>query len=265
MEDNAELGRRIARAYDAHRALGARVVETPQGRLVIDASKPGVWDCNHVQGVRAASAAEIEALFAAMERHYSHTRWRVVHTDGATPDIFLARLAFDDYQERFVTIQMALQSRARLPAAAPDLRLVETPAQWATLARLVRENHVEGLTTGGIELDADYTADVLAGYRARSAICRYYLVHEGEAARAYGSCAVLPGGLGMIEDVFTSAAHRRRGVGGAMIAALVERLRAQDCDEVFLGALAGEQAKGFYARLGFRPVALARMWVKEKA
>ena len=27
MEDNAELGRRIARAYDAHRALGARVVE----------------------------------------------------------------------------------------------------------------------------------------------------------------------------------------------------------------------------------------------
>jgi len=37
---------------------------------------------------------------------------------------------------------------------------------------------------------------------------------------------------------------------------------AQGCETLFLGALADEQAKRLYARLGFRPVGLARTWVK---
>jgi predicted GNAT family acetyltransferase len=67
----------------------------------------------------------------------------------------------------------------------------------------------------------------------------------------------------MIEDVFTSAAYRRRGVASAMIATLSSRLRDQGCDVIFIGALAEEQAKHLYARLGFRPVSLARAWVKD--
>jgi predicted GNAT family acetyltransferase len=48
-----------------------------------------------------------------------------------------------------------------------------------------------------------------------------------------------------------------------MIAAFASDLRASNCHTIFLGALAGEAAKRLYARLGFRPVMLARTWVKD--
>jgi hypothetical protein len=47
-----------------------------------------------------------------------------------------------------------------------------------------------------------------------------------------------------------------------MIAAFTDRLRAAGCHTVFLGALATEHPKHLYARLGFRPVTLARAWVR---
>jgi hypothetical protein len=47
-----------------------------------------------------------------------------------------------------------------------------------------------------------------------------------------------------------------------MIAAFTDRLRAAGSHTVFLGALATEHPKHLYARLGFRPVTLARTWVR---
>ena len=80
---------------------------------------------------------------------------------------------------------------------------------------------------------------------------------------AYGAVAVAPGGVGMVEDVFTLPERRGRGVASAMIAAFVEDARRRGCDTVFIGALADEAAKRLYRRLGFAPVALARSWVKD--
>ena len=65
----------------------------------------------------------------------------------------------------------------------------------------------------------------------------------------------------MIEDLFTTPWARRRGIATGMIAAFVDRLRAAGCHTVFLGALAGDRPKRLYARLGFRPITLTRMWV----
>ena len=48
-----------------------------------------------------------------------------------------------------------------------------------------------------------------------------------------------------------------------MIAAFADRLRAACCRTIFLSALATEQPKHLYARLGFRPAMLARAWVRE--
>jgi predicted GNAT family acetyltransferase len=67
----------------------------------------------------------------------------------------------------------------------------------------------------------------------------------------------------MIEDLFTLPEARRRGIATAMIAAFADRLHAQGCHTIFLGALATEPPKHLYARLGFHPIALARSWVKD--
>jgi GNAT superfamily N-acetyltransferase len=257
---------RIAQAYRWHRRLGARVIETPHCHIVADPTKPNVWDCNHADDVTARTAAEIETLFEAMDLHLAHTRWRVVHTDGFTPDPFLARLAFADFRERPVTVQMALDGDAHFRGAPPpDLRVVETDAAWAALAALARANHVEGLTTGGLEIEPETTAGLVAGYRAKSPACRFHLVYQAGTPVAYAACAAAPNGVGMVEDVFTALPFRRRGVASALIATLVARLRKDGCGVVFIGALAEEQAKGLYARLGFRPVSLVRAWVRELA
>lgn len=260
----ADLPQRIAQAYRWHRRLGGRVIATPYCHIVVDPTKPDVWDLNHADAVTAQTPAEIDAVFEAMDLHLAHTRWRAVHTDGLTPDPFLAHLAFADFREKTVVIQMALQDQANFRGPPPpDFRPVDSDGDWAALAHLLRANHVEGLTTGGLEIGPEMSADIVGGYRAQTPDCRFHLVWDAGAPIAYAACGVAPNGLGIVEDVFTASAHRRRGVASAMIAALVARLRATGCDTVFLGALAEEQAKGLYARLGFRPVSLARGWVKE--
>jgi predicted GNAT family acetyltransferase len=40
-------------------------------------------------------------------------------------------------------------------------------------------------------------------------------------------------------------------------------LRARGCEPIFLGALANDRPKRLYARLGFRPVTLARTWARK--
>jgi GNAT superfamily N-acetyltransferase len=69
----------------------------------------------------------------------------------------------------------------------------------------------------------------------------------------------------MIEDLFTLPVARGRGVARGMIAGFVERLQGAGCRTVFLGAVADDWPKRLYARLGFRPVTLARTWVRQGA
>lgn len=253
----------IAEAFRWHRRLGARVIQTGHAFIVADPSRPEVWESNHVEAVTAQNDDEIDAVFAAMEAHLAHAPWRVAHTDAFTPDRFLARLAFEGFREHFLTIQMALDGPLRIAPTQIDFRAIETEEDWARFAMLLRLNHLEGRATEDMELPPEFTANMAAVYRAKSPQCRFRLVYENGEAIAYGACGAAPNDFGIIEDLFTHPEHRRRGVASAMISALADDLRGQGCTTIFLGALAGEQAKGLYAKLGFRPAGLARLWAKE--
>src|ERR1700689_1701967 len=67
----------------------------------------------------------------------------------------------------------------------------------------------------------------------------------------------------MVEDLFTLPSARRRGVITGVIATFVDRLRASGCRPIVIVALANERPKHLYARLGFRPVTLARTWTRK--
>ena len=101
-----------------------------------------------------------------------------------------------------------------------------------------------------------------AGYRAKSCAYHFHLAMQNGVPVAYGAYAAAPNGVGMIEDLFTLQSARRQGIASAIIAAFTHRLRAAGCQTFFLGALATEQPKRLYARLGFHPVMLARTWVR---
>jgi hypothetical protein len=92
----------IADAYCGQRRLGYISIAASHCHILTDPAHPNAWDANHADDVTAQTGAEIDSVFRA-------TSWRVIHTDCFTPDAFLARLALDDFEERPVTIQMALQ------------------------------------------------------------------------------------------------------------------------------------------------------------
>ncbi len=62
--------------------------------------------------------------------------------------------------------------------------------------------------------------------------------------------------------MFTLPAYRQRG-NNRNDRAFLNPLVEQGGDCVFLGALAGEQAKHLHAKLGFRPIMLTRCWVRQ--
>jgi glutathione S-transferase len=111
-----DLARLLAETYRWQRRLGNQVIATPHCGIVANPAHPDVWEANHADEVTAKTEAEIDAVFAAMDRHMGHTPWRVAHTDCFTADAFLARLALDDFDERFVATKW--RSRETWPIAA---------------------------------------------------------------------------------------------------------------------------------------------------
>jgi len=255
----------IAEAYRWQRRFGNARVAAAHCHIVANPAFPEVWEANHADEVTAETEAEIDAVLAAMEAHLSHTNWRIVHTDGFTPDAFLARLALDDFEEKFVIIQMALQGDVADRGGPIDLRPVVSDADWQALLQLVLADHAEGRRTGGMALPPEFTAEMVASYRAKSEAFHFHLAMRDGRPVAFGAYAIASNGVGMIDELFTLPSARREGVATGIIAEFTDRLRAQGCRIVFLGALTGETAKHLYAKLGFRPVGLARTWVKERA
>jgi GNAT superfamily N-acetyltransferase len=258
-----EIARIVAEAYRWQRRLGNTVISAPHCHIVADPARPDVWDCNHADAVTAETDAAIDAVVAAMDRHLHHTPWRVIHTDGFTPDAFLARLALDGFDERPVTIQMVLRGELATRGPDIDLRAVTSEADWEALLKLVRADHVEGRRTAGLDLSPAFSQRVVAAYRAKSSAYHFHLAIRDGTPVAYGAFAAAPNGAGIIEDLFTLQPARRRGIATAMISAFTDRLRGSGCHTVFLGALATEPPKRLYNRLGFHPVALARSWVRD--
>jgi hypothetical protein len=163
--------------------LGNTQITATHCHIVADPAHPEIWDSNHADNVTAQTEAEISSVFAAMDQHLGHTPWRVIHTDCFTPEAFVARLALDDFEQRPVTIQMALQG-----------------------------DHAEGRRTGGLELSPEFSAAKVAGYRAKSGAYHFHLAIQDGVAVAYGALAAAPNGAGMIEDLFTLQSARRRGM-----------------------------------------------------
>jgi GNAT superfamily N-acetyltransferase len=259
------LARDIVEAYRWQRRLGAAVYAEPFCQIVADPAHPDVWDVNHVDGVVAETDTEFESVFAAMEARLAHAETQVIHTDRFTSDAFLARLALDDFVQRPVTIQMALLGVLAERGPPVSLKPIVGDEDWEALLPLALANHAERQDLVDLGLSAAFSWRMTEVWRKKSPAYTLYLAIEDDTPIAYGGCAAAPGGVGMIEDLFTLPVARGRGVARGIIAALVDRLRRAGCHMVFLGAVAEDWPKRLYSRLGFRPVGLAQTWVREQS
>lgn len=256
-----DIVERVCAAYAWQRALGNTVIRDRLCCIVSDREHPDVWDANHVSDVRAASAADIEVVLQRAETAFAHCRHRLFVVDPLTPPAFVARLALDDYSELTPTIQLVLEGPLRVTPPDIDLQPVRTDNDWRRLYALVREDHLEGGRSLTGPLSDELTRGIVAGYR-RKAAYQFFLARQDGVECAYGAGVPCDNGMGMVEDLFTLPAYRKRGIATAVIARAVQHVREQGADRVMIGAHATEPPKRLYAALGFSPVCVTREYIK---
>lgn len=228
---------------------GATIVATP--------SLPDVWDANFAT---ADPGADPAAVIAALDEAMPHSRWRVINIDGLNDPGFEAAIALAGFRQGAPIIEMASDGAIASPHPLPPVTLapVESAADWAQLAALIRIDHAEGRRTGTV---SDIVGEgLIAVMQRRAPPCAFSIIRLDGVAAGYGMIAGCPGGLGLIESLFTLPELRGRGVMSAFIVAAAARLRAQGSRGIFIDALAEETARHLYARLGFRPIAVTRRW-----
>lgn len=254
---------RIAETYAWYQGYGNEVEEEPLATYVRNPEHSDIWVANHISRVRAQHLDEIERVLARTEAALAHCSHRMVIVDPFTPQEFVARLALEDYRELTPLVQMVLDGPLTRAGANVELRPVVNEAAWEALFRLARADHVEGKRTHHLELDESITRGMVAGYRAKSAVQQFFLALDHGEPCAYGSAVVGPCGIGVVEDLYTSPSHRRRGIATALIHQAVVHAREHDMSSILIGTHVSEEPKRLYAALGFRPTCMIRYYLKD--
>lgn len=248
---------RVATARRWYRRQGYVPVVDGEMTAVRTPAHPKTWEANWVQ---AGPGATPDAVFATLARHHT-AGWQVVVTDVLTPPAVEAALVLADFSAEVTLIEMLASGPIVAAHAPPALDVAPVDADsWATFERLVDLDQREGRRTG--EHDPAIAAGLIDAMRRRRGSCDYWLLREGDAVAGYGMTAICPGGLGLIESLFTLPERRGRGLMSAFIVQAADRLRAAGCAAIFLDAHAHGTPKRLYARLGFAPAAVTRTWVR---
>lgn len=242
-------------------ALGHELRAHAHARFVHDARLPLVYDANFAAGVRAESPAEIDAVLAQADALYAGCGHRQVLWDPGTPAAFEARLVLDGYalaHELVLVLEGALASRG----PALELRSIETEADWQSFSALCRLDHEEEARKGFHEpWPHAVTEQIAASKRAKAPAVRYQLARVDGVDCAFFSGWPGENGVGKVEDLFTRAEFRGRGIGTALIAACVDDARSRGAGPVLIGALSDDTPKHRYAALGFRALCVQRQYV----
>jgi GNAT superfamily N-acetyltransferase len=224
-----------------------------------------VYDANHGTAVRAATPTAVDAVLRRADERFPAGGHRTYKLDPRTPTGFEARLLLDGYEAE-TELQLLLTGELRADPRPVTIRPVETPADWATVARLTRRDHEEeGAKAGRPPHPPAVTTALVATKRAKAPELRFFLAtDDGEDCAFFSSWPGPAGsGVGKVEDLYTAPEHRHRGVATALIAHAVADTRARGADAVLIGAEPADTPKAMYATLGFAPVCALRSYTKQ--
>ncbi len=252
--------RRVAAARRWFRLLGHAPITHAGATIIAAPWAPDVWDANFVT---ADEGADPTAVIAALDAQMGHSRWRVINADVLNDAAFEAAIALADFRQGAPIIEMLASGPVASSRPLPPIavRPVSTEADWHALAALVRIDHAEGKRTG--ELSDTVGEGLIEVMRRRAPPSEFLIIALDGSDVGYGMIVACPGGLGLIESLFTIPQARGQGVMSAFIVTATDRLRAQGCDGIFLDAHAEDRPKQLYASLGFEPVAIARRWARQ--
>jgi GNAT superfamily N-acetyltransferase len=257
-----DLIERLCEAQARQRALGHHSARDRLCCIVRDERHPQLWAANHVSAIRARTRGEIDEVMQRADAAFAHCEHRLYVVDPLTPAPFVAALAQADYNELTPTILLALEGSLRAQPRELDIRAASSSDDWSAIERLVGEDHSEGARSHGRPLPPEVTRAMVESYRSKAPDCQFFVARVGRLDCAYGAGVWCGDGIGIIEDLFTLPAYRRRGVATALIARALAHLRARGARLCLIGAHATERPKRLYAALGFVPVCVTREYVR---
>ena len=264
---DANLIARVCETYAYHGQLGLQQFNLSHCAIVIDSANPDVWSSNKVYAVVASRPDEVELLFCELSEPFKHTDYLHFIIDPLTPAPFEAALVVGGFVELEATLQMVRASSTKKPAKLsprPDLEIlpVQTHSDWDLLLQLVLADHAEGARTLGA-LSNTVSAGIVASFRAKAPSCQFFLGFHDARAVAYGSGTVCDNGMGMVEDLFTLAAYRGRGIASNIIEHCVAYCAELGAKDFLIGSHVSAPPKNLYQNLGFQPVCVTREYFRK--
>jgi ribosomal protein S18 acetylase RimI-like enzyme len=256
----------VARAYETSQgwlALGHERVDVECAALVREPASPSIYDANFAASVRAESSQEIDTLLAELERAFAGIAHRHVLWDPGMPQPFEARLVLEGWQRHNDLVTLVLEGALAERGPNLALRPVETDDDWRAIEALHWLDHQEEVALGFHDAwERSVTEEIVATKRRKSPAVRYFLARVDGVDCGFFSAWPGSNGVGQLEDLFTRAEFRGRGIGRALTAACVDDARARGAGPVVLGARASDTPKLMYAAQGFRPLCLQRSYLK---
>ena len=256
----------VRRAYETSRgwlALGHERVPSAHAWIVRDREVPQVYDANFAAMVRAESEAEITDLLAQLDEVFSGLEHRFVFWDAEMPQPFEARLVLDGWQRFNEMIALVLEGELRKRGPRIQTRPVESDADWATIEELHWRDHQEEVAMGfHAAWDRGITAAIVRAKRRKAPAVQYFLTRVDGVDCGFFSAWPGTNGVGQVEDLFTLAEFRGRGIASSLMATCVDDARARGAGPILICARAEDTPKRMYAAMGFRPLCVQRGYLK---
>jgi GNAT superfamily N-acetyltransferase len=257
----SDLLRRALAVNQSMFALGNETFEADGGVFVRNRDLPLMRDANHVAQVTARAPAEIDRLLARVEREFAGFPHRRFDLDPLTPPEFEARIVCGGYRPHEM-LYMLLEGELRLPAKPHDVRLMDSEAAWGDYAALheVDWNEYAGMLD---EQTGRWTADVMfRSRRSKSPPARFRLAYIDGRPASYLASWEGTEGVGLVDDIYTHPDLRHRGLATALIHSGVADCRSRGAGPVVVVADPHDTPREMYEALGFRPVAIKRIYWK---
>ena len=256
----------VQRAYETSRgwlALGHERIASPLAWIVRDRQNPQVYDANFAAMVRAESEREIAALLAQLDDAFHDSEHRFVFWDVDMPQPFAARLVLDGWQHYNDLITLVLEGELRARGPDAQIRKVQSEADWQGIEDLHWLDHQEEVEMGfHAAWDRSVTRAMVNSKRRKTPAVQYFIARIDDVDCGFFSAWPGENGVGQIEDLFTRAEFRGRGIGTALLVACVEDARARGAGPIIICARTEDTPKQMYSSMGFRPLCLQHGYLK---
>lgn len=210
--------------------------------------------------LRSTTPSAVESALARCDELVDGGCRRIL-VDPDTPAAVEAHLAAEDWRLE-AELQLVLPATATADPADVTLRPVVGDEDWERLGELFRLDHLEeDAREGRRPRSAADTRAAVALRRAFTPAAEYFAVERAGILLAFIGTWV-DGRIGLIEDVFVRSDARHQGLASEMLRFAVGRTRSLGAGPVVVAAAVHDTPKHLYARLGFRPVAVTRSWLR---